>query len=315
MKLIALLAMKNEQWILPTYLSSVAGVVDEVVAVDDGSRDASRELVEQAGGVVLPARKGGNWESHYGWIRDDLLRIGRERGGTHFLCIDADEAITAPAREHLRRALEELPPGHKIAMSWLALWKSATRYRSDDSVWSNNIKEFAFSDREGYRYEGQWPHRAGRTPGPKDRALWQTLAPEQGAVLHFQFTPWEMFQYKQAWYRCAELMRTPDLAPEINEMYRPTLDDPAARTVDVPRTWLAGLAIPSALEDLPPAWHREEMLGWIDERGIEFFEPLEIWHIPELRELFVARVGRPPCAAVRVPLRRRIARRVGMLRS
>jgi hypothetical protein len=314
-KLVALLAMKNEEWILPAYLSSIDGVVDELVAVDDGSDDKSRQLVEQAGGVVAPAREGGDWETHYGWIRDDLLRLGREHGGTHFLCIDADEALTAPARRHLRPTLEGLPAGAKVAMSWLALWKSPTRYRDDDSVWSNNVKEFAFADKEGYAYEGQWPHRAGRTPGPKDRELWHTMDLEEGAVLHFQFTPWEMFEYKQAWYRCAELIRTPERAPEINEMYSHSLDDPNTRTAEVPGEWLQGIEIPSGLATLPPTWHRDEMLGWFDEHGIEFFEPLQIWQLPELASLFRERVGREPRPVIGVPFGRRVARRLHLLRS
>jgi hypothetical protein len=314
-KLIALLAVRNEEWILPAYLSSVRGVVDEVVAVDDASRDGSRRLIEKAGGIVVSAREGGDWEAHYGRIRDDLLRLGREHGGTHFLCLDADEALTAPARRNLRPTLERLPAGEKVAMNWLALWKSPTRYRADASVWSNNVKEFAFADREGYAYEGQWPHRAGRTPGPKDRVLWHTLSLEEGAVLHFQFTPWDMFQYKQAWYRCAELIRTPRRAPEINEMYADSLDDPGAGTAELPVEWLDGIEIPSGLATLQPAWHRDEMLGWFDERGIEFFEPLQIWHIPELAELFRERVGREPRPVLRVPLSRRIGRRLRLVES
>src|SRR3712207_7052425 len=116
MKLIALVPMKNEAWILPAYLSSVAPVVDDIVAVDDGSTDESARLVREAGGHVVPAREGGDWETHWGWVREDMLRVGRERGGTHFLCLDADEALTAPAREHLRGAAEALEPGGKLLL-------------------------------------------------------------------------------------------------------------------------------------------------------------------------------------------------------
>ena len=30
---------------------------------------------------------------------------------------------------------------------------------------------------------------------------------EKGAVLHYQFSNWEAFQLKQAWYRCSELIQ------------------------------------------------------------------------------------------------------------
>ena len=39
MKVIALIPFKNEGWILPTYLSNVLPVVDEIIGIDDGSTD------------------------------------------------------------------------------------------------------------------------------------------------------------------------------------------------------------------------------------------------------------------------------------
>jgi hypothetical protein len=35
-------------------------------------------------------------------------------------------------------------------------------------------------------------------------------------------------------------------------------------------------------------------LTWFDRHGVEFFEPLEIWHVPALRAEFRRRVGRNP---------------------
>jgi hypothetical protein len=98
MNVVSLLPVKNEAWILPAYLSSVAHVVDDIVASDDGSTDASRDLVEAAGGHVIAAcaPPAPGWAEHD--KRDRLLALGRERGGTHFVALDADEALTAPCR-------------------------------------------------------------------------------------------------------------------------------------------------------------------------------------------------------------------------
>jgi glycosyltransferase involved in cell wall biosynthesis len=310
MKVIALLPVKNEAWILSAYLSSILPVVDEIVTVDDGSSDRTSALIEAAGGHVVPARAGDDWDGHWGAIRDDLLRIGREHGGTHFVCLDADEALTAPARDHLREALRSLAPGEKLAMQWLALWKDPLAYRDDDSVWSDNVKEFAFADAEGYAFEGQWPHRHGRTPGPNDPRLWKRLPPNHAAVLHFQFVPWTRFQVKQAWYRCAELIRAPNSAYEINRVYAPTLDDGRARTRPVPRSWVAGVDIPEGIRSLGATWHWDEILRWFDEHGIEFFEPLQIWHVQSLRQIFVQRAGREPHPTVSLAPGRRIMRAI-----
>jgi hypothetical protein len=294
MKLIALLPFKNEEWILPAYLSSVAPVVDEIVAVDDGSTDRSRNLVQAAGGFVQSARAGGSWETHWGWIREDMLQMGRERGGTHFLCLDADEALTAPAQRNIRGYLADLEPGHKLVMQWLALWKDPLQYRDDGSAWSNSFKDFAFADDGQCSFVGQWPHQIGRTPGPNDPNLLADIPADVGAVLHYQFVPWRKFEAKQAWYRCAELIRSPDGSYAINQMYAPTLDEPEAGSTQVPQEWLMGVDVPAGMPELRAAWHMAEILGWFDEYGVTFFEPVQIWHVPELRERFISEVGRDP---------------------
>jgi len=43
---------------------------------------------------------------------------------------------------------------------------------------------------------------------------------------------------------------------------------------------LKGLAVPDGFERLPPTWHMDETLGWSDKDGVEFFELLDIWHVP-----------------------------------
>jgi hypothetical protein len=302
MKVVAMLPFKDEEWILPVFLSSVAPAVDEIVAIDDGSTDSSRRLVEEAGGhVVSSADMGGAmWGAGKGGreltVRRKLLEIARERGGTHFLALDADEALTAPARDGLREALAALEPGKKLAMRWLTLWKSPRAYRDGDtSVWSGIYKDFAFTDAPGLEFTG-----VARTPGPNGEEQWVKLPVDQGAVLHYQFVPWERVQMKQAWYRCQELIRSNGSPYDLNVMYAHGLDDPQARTAEVPEAWVEGLETPDGIAQLGPTWHYDAMLEWFDKRGIEFFEPLQIWQIPLLHELFVERVGRDPKPKLRL---------------
>jgi len=308
MRVVALLPFKDEEWILPAYLSSVAPVVDEIVAIDDGSTDGSRRLVENAGGYVIANTDvvQAGWAEHS--VRQTLLRVGRERGGTHFLGLDADEALTAPARTHLRDALTELAPGRKLAMRWLTLWKDRSRYRDGDgSVWDALVKDFAWADSgtddHAYAFLG-----VARTPGPNVDSEWMTLPPARGAVLHYQFVPWQRTAVKQAWYRCSELIRTPERAFDINLMYAHGLEDPAASTRDVLADWTTGIVVPAGIEDLPAAWHLTAILGWFDEFGIEFFEPIDIWHIARLEEEFVVRMGRRPQPVLKIGLAEKINR-------
>ena len=55
-----------------------------------------------------------------------------------------------------------------------------------------------------------------------------------------------------------------------------------------------GLTLPDLAVDRDASWQEAEILHWFDERGPEFFEPLEIWHVDVLGETFRRRVGRSP---------------------
>jgi glycosyltransferase involved in cell wall biosynthesis len=292
-KIVALIPFRNEDWILETCLASLRPWVDELIGCDDRSTDRSTAIFQEYGGIVVPS----GMSPHIGWdvcrIRQLLLDEGRVRGGTHFVCVDADEAITPQGIGTLKSLIAQMRPGQKLLLRWLALWKHSRQYRDDRSVWSNNYKDFIFCD-DGVARNDQTFLAEGRTPGKNIPEQCIKVAPGCAAVLHFQFVPWVRFQMKQAWYRCLELIRAPQSSNAINAKYRITLDDPAAQCRQIPAEWLDGLRIPEGLEDLPPSWHRDAVVTFFDTHGVEFFEPLDIWHIPELADEFKKRTGRMP---------------------
>ena len=75
---------------------------------------------------------------------------------------------------------------------------------------------------------------------------------------------------------------------------RITLPERYAPTAPVPPMWLDDVTLPGTSVDAEPSWHEAEILRWFDERGVAFFEPLEIWHVPLLRQEFRKRAGRNP---------------------
>ena len=62
----------------------------------------------------------------------------------------------------------------------------------------------------------------------------------------------------------------------------------------VPPDWVADVTFPDVGIDAVPGWQERDVLGWFAERGPQFFEPLEIWHIPEFRDAFVRAARRAP---------------------
>ncbi|NIT99794.1 MAG: glycosyltransferase, partial [Nitrosopumilaceae archaeon] len=145
MKSIALLPFKNECHQLPQFVTNLTGIVDKIIAVDDGSSDGSATYLNTQSRIPCDIHapkkeRGEDWSVDK--IRQQLLDLGREDGGTHFICLDADECFTAPFVSKFNKVLNRMEPGQKIQMQWLAMWKSVDHYREDNSVWSNNFKDF-----------------------------------------------------------------------------------------------------------------------------------------------------------------------------
>jgi len=94
------LIARNEERFLAGCLESARGVADEVVLVDTGSTDATREIARLHGARVLERP----WDDDFAAARNCGLDAAR---GTHVLALDADERLAPGAGEALRAALED----------------------------------------------------------------------------------------------------------------------------------------------------------------------------------------------------------------
>jgi hypothetical protein len=222
--------------------------------------------------------------------RSILLSEGRKRGGTHFIWLDADEIFSEDFMHRAKELIGQLKSGEKISMRWVQLWKSVEEYRDDSSVFGKIYKDFIICDSPELSYEKKFISE-NRTPG-ENRHLRQ-LDDSLGVVLHFQFAVWERTQWKQAWYRCIELIDGTRSARKINNTYSITLDTNDAILKTVPEKWISNIVMPD-ISTLQYPWYKETIIYWFEKYGIEFFEPLQIWHITELRTMFVEKMGREP---------------------
>jgi len=290
MKLIALIPFKNEEWILPTCLSSLKNVCDEVICIDDASSDKSKEIAISFGCKVYDNEKITNlgWSEHH--IREKLLSLGREAGGTHFICIDADEAITAQFSKNAKKILESLKPGQKLTMQWLAMWKSIHHYRNDNSVWSNNFKDFIVCDDKKIYYDYKWLH-VGRTPGINNEQTLLRLNPKFGAIMHYQFSDWTNFQIKQCYLRCAELIKRPGAENAINQQYSITLDSSDVYVNLAPEEWYKDYIMPDMFS-LKKDWRLQRIMNYFEECGPGFFKNLDIWHLNLLKDEYRKNFGK-----------------------
>ncbi|HET6438733.1 MAG TPA: glycosyltransferase family 2 protein [Anaeromyxobacter sp.] len=89
------LIARNEEGMLPGCLASVSGAVDEIVLVDTGSTDRTREIAREAGALVLERP----WDDDFAAPRN--LAVERASGG-FILQLDADERLAPGAARAIR---------------------------------------------------------------------------------------------------------------------------------------------------------------------------------------------------------------------
>ncbi|MBC7767089.1 glycosyltransferase [Arenimonas sp.] len=289
MKIFALTPVKNEEWILPTYISSMRKIADEIIILDDNSTDNTALILKNAGVIVIQGDTSA--KVNMSKKRLALLKEGRKRGGTHFIWLDADESFDANFLKNGRKIISKLKPGRKITLPWITLWKTIDEERVD-GVWKENFKDVIVHDITEYSFENR-DLSEGRTQGPNTDVL--HLSKDVGQILHFQFLNFDDASLKQAWYRCLELSQSKKSPQRINNMYSVSLDTGNVQTKKTLPTWFEGIALPSN-ESNKRKWYTDEILKMFNIHGISFFEPLDIWRIQELKDEFKKQMRRDPVA-------------------
>jgi hypothetical protein len=296
-KVIALLPVRNEAWVLPHTLACLSVFCDVILVSDQGSTDGSREICERFPKTALLAPVTGDEDTRLPkQARWRLLDAARGYEGHNLLWwTDADELPSpAAAQRFLQRERGRLLPGTVAAFRFFNLWGGMNRYRQDLSVYGPYWKEVAVVDNRIIDFPRGIdlpPLHEPRIPGPPGVP---PLRVDDVPVLHLQWAAWNRNQMKQAWYRCVEWLDRRASAAQINEFYSITLPSWYVHTEPVPATWLEGMTLPDASVDAEPAWQEREILSWFDRYGAELFEPLEIWHVPALRRAFRRRARRSP---------------------
>jgi glycosyltransferase involved in cell wall biosynthesis len=96
--------VKNEESNLPACLAALAGQVEEIVVVDSGSTDRTREIAKAAGAQVLDFQWNGKFPKKRNWV----LRNHRF-ASPWVLFLDADERVTPAFLAELRAKLPTTP--------------------------------------------------------------------------------------------------------------------------------------------------------------------------------------------------------------
>jgi len=282
-KIVGLVPARNERHLISQCLRALALFTDAIVYLDDASTDETPQIVEALSHECRIERiiRKKEWFRDEPGDRNQLLQAGREIGGTHFIVIDADEMLSSNLLDNacLTEAIRKLQLGDRLALNWIQLWRSIDEYRFDNSVWTWNYKEIIFCDDGHSSYTSEFIHTPRVPEGLTGRSF--KLEGYFAGLLHFQFAAWRNLLIKQSWYRCLERIREPNKSiVEINQRYAPSKDETGLALKPSPRNWFYGYPFfDRTVFDLPEEWREEQILGWIDQYGREFFAGLDIWDL------------------------------------
>jgi hypothetical protein len=291
-KTIALLPIKNEAWVLEHTLRCLSAFCDVILVNDQQSTDGSRSIGAKFPKVVWIDSPDSRICEQARW---QLWDAARQYDGENLLwCTDADELVSPPLIRHVLETRRDiLRRGAVLDALYCHFWNSPSRYRTGLGAYAPYRKAVAIVDdrRLDYDRSRALPLHEERVPIGADAIR---LGTDDAPVLHLQWLLPDRSQMRQAWYRCREWLQRERTAAEINGFYATTLPRWHVPTDTVPAEWLRDLTLPGTDIDREPSWQQADIIGWFDTRGVELFEPLEIWHVPVLRDEFKRRTGRTP---------------------
>lgn len=298
MKLIVLIPTKNEEWILDYTLSTLHPFVDHIIIADQKSTDSTRDICKRYSKVTLIENEEVGHSNRVRWLLLDEAR--KIEGQNLIFCIDADEIIHPKKIEVIKREAIKYGPGTVFSLPWIQLWGDSKHHRID-GVWKENYKSAIFYDDRDMSYQKDTVinDHTSRVPTLHTAPHYNyanTMKPLRDIPLfHFQFLAKERVQIKQAWYRCSELIASPHNGKRINYKYSDTKNASEVETEPVPADWLLEEYTPkSQIFESSDTLRMQEILNWFDTYGIIFFESIDIWSVPELRESFIRQKHREP---------------------
>lgn len=173
-KVVALLAFLDEIRYLPGWYEHVAGRVDGVVALDDGSTDGGGEYAASRPETVRLIRVDPN--DKMGWDepgnRRVLVTAGQEVGADWFLTVDADERVGDRFWHDLDDIVGWADREGVVACSFRLreLWDRPDQYRAD-GIWGRKTKAAFFRNLgaahqfDEAEWHGEWvPMQVWETP-------------------------------------------------------------------------------------------------------------------------------------------------------
>jgi hypothetical protein len=273
-KLICLVPVKNEAWILKTFLESTSVWADHIILLDQNSTDSSKHIAESFEKVIIIDNKSNN----YNELERQRVLIAKARelfGANNILfALDADEIMVNFDQNSEWNNIQNLLPGTAIYFPWLNVLPGNATYF--DSVGKENV--FAYVD-DGREHFGSEMHSI-RVPLYQDRTHVHVSSVK---VLHYQFSVRERQLAKHRWYECLEKVKYPDKDTiNLYRMYH-HIDLPPQKVKNIPESWYkfyqnTGINLLNIKDD-GEHWWDKELYQLLLKHGPEYFKKQAIWYV------------------------------------
>jgi hypothetical protein len=276
-KIICLTPVRNEAWVLRTFLAATSLWADVILVANHQSEDDSRAIAASFPKVRIiedPSREFNEAER-----RSMLVAAAREIPGPRILvALDADEFLSSEFFEELPQWRREgLPPDTVMGFPRLNLLPGLREaVREPAPVWA------LYAD-AGAPFDAR-PIHGPRIPLPDER-LPRRVAPRT-VMLHFADINPARNQSKMRWYQCFERLRYPrKRASAIFRLYhgRNREMETIAREPAQDAWFRAyaehGVDLRAVTTGAGPWWWDRKVLEWFNEYGEERFAKLDIWDV------------------------------------
>ena len=271
-KVICLTPVKNEAWILESFLTAASEWADHIIIADQGSNDGSRgialrfpkvEVLENLGKDLNEAER-----------QSMLIEASRRIPGPRLLvALDADEFLTAnfSTSEEWDTVLNS-SPGTVLFFQWACVLPDRKRYYVFPAEFPLGLMD------DGTPHEGDLIH-GSRLPFSTDN---QRIMLVDIKVLHLSITDWSRFKSKVRWYQTWEFLkgRWEGRLVEMYRFYHGCFVIPESKIYDIPNEWTDSRCVKEAIGGICKQevyqWD-VEMLRLIHENGTNTLRKLAIW--------------------------------------
>jgi hypothetical protein len=294
MKLVGLMPVRNEDWVLSVSLRRALEWCDDVVLFLHGCADGSLTVVADAQSRVID-RLSYIVEPDECWSemehRQRLLAAAMaEHGATHIAIIDADEILTANVCQEAREHIETLPPETMLELPGYNLRNGLGHYHAN-GIWGNRWFGTAFKADPRLRWEGDRFHH--REPMGVRFHRVRPIRHGQGGVLHMWGASERRLRAKHALYKIIERLRWPSKCADLidaeynlwrspedcRRMYPQQLQFAQPWLYDeLPSDWLKGLDLTQLHLDAEP-WQEAECRRLVELHGAAMFRGLDLFGV------------------------------------